>query len=141
MSPRASLLIVLIGLLATSANARRFAGRGIATWYSREDNDSNVGSHDNRLIPFRSVAVSAASGHSIKVGDRLYIPQLRGLPLGGGKVHDGLVRVDDTCAGGGCKFLDVYVGSNAQRDHYRHAMTHHAHADADQLPIQAYFAR
>jgi hypothetical protein len=139
------LAIFCIMFLAVSAEisarpVKKLAGKGVMTWYSREDNESNIGNRDNTLVPFRSVAIPSGGRGKIKVGDTLFVPKLRGLRIGNGKTHDGKVRVEDVCAGGGCKFLDLYVGSNAQRRHYQHAMGHHAHTDADVLEVTAYFA-
>jgi len=107
------------------------------TWYSYDDNNSNVGSFDNKLIPFKSVAMTRKNGEP-KLKQKLFIPKLKGFPMGGGNVHDGWVRVDDECLGGGCRFLDMYVGSNKQRDSYRRWMKAKHRTDPDQLPIIAY---
>lgn len=137
--PKYSLLlvVVLFALVSHGESAHRMAGRGIMTWYSHADNSNNIGSFDNKLVPFKSVAMTRKNGKP-KLREKLYIPKLKGFPLGNGKVHDGWVRVDDECLGSGCKFLDIYVGSNAQRDRYRKWMRGKHKTDPDQLPIVAY---
>ena len=102
-----------------------------------DDNDSNIGSKDNTLRVFKSVATNPAS--KIPHGTRIHIPALRGLPLGKGLWHDGWVHVDDTCRGKPCQFLDIYVGSNKQRDMYRAWMRkRYAPRDPDMFPVTAY---
>lgn len=110
--------------------------RGIMTWYSYENNESNTGSFDNKLVVFKSVARSHDS--NIPLHTKVFIPLLKGFPMNNGKLHDGYVRVDDDCRGGGCKYLDLYVGSNAQRDRYRKWMSAKCQCDADQLEITAF---
>lgn len=58
------------------------------------------------LVPFRSVAVDR---RLIAIGETLYMPELDGLPLPDGSVHDGCLRADDT--GGAIKrrLIDFYV--------------------------------
>ena len=111
--------------------------RGVMTWYSFENNDSNTGSFDNTLTPFKSVARSHDS--HVPLRTKVFIPLLKGFPLDNGKKHDGYVRVDDDCRGDGCKYLDLYVGSNAQRDRYRKWMSAKCDCDADQLKIIAHY--
>lgn len=64
------------------------------------------GARRRPLTPFKSVAVDPAV---VAIGDPLYIPELDGIPLPDGSVHDGCVRADDT--GGGIKKqkLDFFV--------------------------------
>lgn len=58
------------------------------------------------LVPFKSVAVDP---RLVAIGEPLYIPELDGLVLPDGSIHDGCVRADDT--GGGIKRrkLDFFV--------------------------------
>lgn len=58
------------------------------------------------LIPFKSVAVDP---RVVAIGEPIYIPELDGLRLPDGSVHDGCVRADDT--GGGIKKrkMDFFV--------------------------------
>lgn len=60
------------------------------------------------LVPFKSVAVDPTV---IAIGEPIYIPELDGLPLPDGSIHDGCVRADDT--GGGIKQrkMDFFVAS------------------------------
>lgn len=64
------------------------------------------GAKRRALVPFKSVAVDPTV---VPIGDPLYIPELDGIPLPDGSVHDGCVRADDT--GGGIKKqkLDFFV--------------------------------
>ncbi len=58
------------------------------------------------LIPFKSVAVDP---RIVAIGEPLYLPELDGIPLPDGSIHDGCVRADDT--GGGIKKrkMDLFV--------------------------------
>jgi 3D (Asp-Asp-Asp) domain-containing protein len=58
------------------------------------------------LVPFKSVAVDP---RLVPIGEPLYIPELDGLVLPDGSIHDGCVRADDT--GGGIKRrkMDFFV--------------------------------
>jgi 3D (Asp-Asp-Asp) domain-containing protein len=60
------------------------------------------------LVPFKSVAVDPTL---IRIGEPLYIPELDGIALPDGSIHDGCVRADDT--GGGIKKrkMDFFVVS------------------------------
>ena len=62
------------------------------------------------LVPFQSVAIDP---RLIPIGEPLYVPELDGLALPDGGVHDGCVRADDT--GGGIKKrkMDFFVVSYA----------------------------
>lgn len=62
------------------------------------------------LVPFKSVAVDPSV---IPIGEPLYIPELDGLQLPDGSIHDGCVRADDT--GGGIKKrkMDFFVVTHA----------------------------
>lgn len=64
------------------------------------------GAGQRPLIPFKSVAVDRSV---IAIGEPLYIPELDGLQLPDGSIHDGCVRADDT--GGGIKKrkMDFFV--------------------------------
>lgn len=108
-------------------------GSGIMTWYSFEDNQNSIGSNDNPLELFVSVAVRDNS--NIPFRKRLFIPCLRGFRIGR-DTHDGWVRVDDVCKGSRCEFLDVYVGS--QKERYRDWMRSNCACDPDQVRVTAY---
>lgn len=131
--------VFILTMLATSIRAKpsQKTIRGIMTWYSTEDNNSNIGAYDNTLVPFRSVA--RHKGSSLRYKTRLYIPLLKGFPLGKGHgVHDGWVRVEDECHAASCKMLDIYVGSNEARDRYRTWMAGRRHVkDPDQMHVTA----
>ena len=64
------------------------------------------GAGGRAIVPFKSVAVDRTV---IAIGEPLYIPELDGIPLPDGSIHDGCVRADDT--GGGIKKrkMDFFV--------------------------------
>ena len=64
------------------------------------------GAKRRNLTPFKSVAVDP---RLIPIGEPIYVPELDGLPLPDGSIHDGCVRGDDT--GGGIKRrkMDFFV--------------------------------
>jgi len=130
--------IVCAVLLAnpSATQAKRLTGK--MTWYSRKDNNSNRGSRDNKLKVFKSVATK--HGSRVPFGTRIHIPMLVGFPISRDVQHDGWVRVDDTCRGASCKFLDLYVGSESQKRKYMRWITNTFHQDPGVLPIVAYIS-
>lgn len=56
----------------------------------RRNNVFGLGSGSQNLVPFISVAAN-----DLPLGQKLYIPELDGVHLGGGMFHNGCVRVDD----------------------------------------------
>lgn len=66
-----------------------------------------IGSKNNRLVPF----VSVTADSQYPYGTKLYIRQLDGIQLPSGDIHNGCVRVDDSC-GDGCtpNQIDWHVG-------------------------------
>lgn len=79
---------------------------GQATYYAANEPDVGhgtgpIGSRDNPLI--RGTSVATRNGGDF--GRRVCIRGLKSMP-------DGVYRVDDVCAGGGCRDFDVFVGSN-----------------------------
>jgi 3D (Asp-Asp-Asp) domain-containing protein len=64
------------------------------------------GAKRRNLTPFKSVAVDP---RLIPIGEPVYVPELDGIPLPDGSIHDGCVRADDT--GGGIKLrkMDFFV--------------------------------
>jgi 3D (Asp-Asp-Asp) domain-containing protein len=64
------------------------------------------GAGQRALIPFKSVAVDP---RLIRLGETLYFPELDGIPLPDGSIHDGCVRADDV--GGAIKkrHIDFFV--------------------------------
>jgi 3D (Asp-Asp-Asp) domain-containing protein len=64
------------------------------------------GAGQRPLIPFKSVAVDP---RAIRLGETLYLPELDGIPLPDGSIHDGCVRADDV--GGAIKKrkMDFFV--------------------------------
>jgi len=71
-----------------------------------------IGSRENPLIPFRSVATDK---RVIPCGTVLFIPQVKGARLPDGSLHDGYFMAADT--GGGIKgaHLDLFTGIGDQR--------------------------
>lgn len=61
------------------------------------------------LSPYRSVAVDP---RVIKLGSRLYIPQLKGTRLPDGSIHDGIFVASDSGGFRG-RHVDVFVGAGA----------------------------
>lgn len=66
-----------------------------------------LGARDYRLIPFRTLAVDP---QVIPLGTVLYIPNLVGIKLPSGEVHDGFVFAHDTGMGIDGNRIDVFVG-------------------------------
>lgn len=58
------------------------------------------------LVPFRSVAVDP---HFIKLGTKIYIPQLKGARLPDGTIHDGIFTATD-CGHFRGHRVDIFVG-------------------------------
>lgn len=63
-----------------------------------------IGSSDNNLIPFISIALN-----SVSLNTTLYIKELDGFKLPNNKTHNGCVRVDDTGYGFGKCHIDFFV--------------------------------
>ncbi len=72
----------------------------------REEYPVGRGAGRRALVPFKSVAVDR---RLIPIGEPLYVPELDGIALPDGTIHDGCVRADDT--GGGIKRrkMDFFV--------------------------------
>jgi 3D (Asp-Asp-Asp) domain-containing protein len=66
-----------------------------------------LGDHGYKLIPFRTLAVDP---QVIPLGTVLYVPELVGVHLPSGEVHDGYVFAHDTGAGINGNRIDVFVG-------------------------------
>ena len=113
---RLCVLVMSLAMLTVTVGAKKKCTRGVMTWYSREDNESNIGSFDNVLVPYKSAATIKGM---MPLRAKVYVARLKGFPLGNGAVHDGWVRIVDECRGSGCRMLDLYVGSNAQRARYQ----------------------
>lgn len=62
------------------------------------------------LVPYRTVAVDP---HVIKLGSKLYIPQLKGTRLPDGTIHDGVFTAADRGHFRG-KHVDLFVGPGAR---------------------------
>jgi hypothetical protein len=96
-----------------------YAGRcrfGVGTCFEQLDRDEfpyGRGAGRRTLIPFHSVAVDP---RLVRLGEPLYVPELDGLPLPDGSVHDGCVRADDTGGNIKQKELDFFV---VTRDNFR----------------------
>jgi 3D (Asp-Asp-Asp) domain-containing protein len=82
---------------------------GFGTCFSTMNGDTHPfgrGAGWRPLVPFKSVAVDP---RLIAIGEPIYVPELDGLLLPDGSVHDGCVRADDT--GGHIKVrkMDFFV--------------------------------
>ncbi|HLU68011.1 MAG TPA: 3D domain-containing protein, partial [Kofleriaceae bacterium] len=89
---------------------------GVGTCYEpldERDYPFGRGARRRPLVPFVSVAVDP---RLVPIGEPLYVPELDGLLLPDGSIHDGCVRADDT--GGNIKKrkMDFFVVS---RDNFR----------------------
>lgn len=101
------------GLLA-DGRVINYDGRcpyGVGTCFEQLDPDTHPygrGAGRRPLVPFRSVAVDP---RVIAIGEPLYFPELDGIRLPDGTIHDGCVRADDT--GGAIKHrkIDFFVMS------------------------------
>lgn len=67
-------------------------------------NPFGIGSNDNPLIPFVSIALNG-----ISINTTLYIKELDGIILPNNKKHNGCVKVDDTGYGFGKCHIDFFV--------------------------------
>lgn len=66
-----------------------------------------LGSNGCRLIPYKTVAVDP---HFVKLGTKVYIPQLKGARLPDGTLHDGMFIASDRGNFRGAH-VDVFVGA------------------------------
>ena len=89
-----------------------YAGRcryGVGTCFETLDKDTHPygrGAHRRPLVPFRSIAVDR---RLIRIGETIYAPELDGLPLPNGMVHDGCLRADDTGGAIRRRLVDFFV--------------------------------
>ncbi|KAI8644282.1 hypothetical protein BD408DRAFT_430697 [Parasitella parasitica] len=92
------------GLLLSGTMVNLDEGNSIFMKLNRKKTPYGLGSNENSLVPWVSVAAN-----DIKKGTTLYIKKLDGVKLPDGKVHNGCVRVDDHgWALGGCH-IDFFV--------------------------------
>ena len=68
-----------------------------------------LGSNGCRLIPYRTIAVDP---RFVKLGTKVYIPQLKGAELPDGTVHDGMFIAADRGSFRGA-LVDVFVGARS----------------------------
>ncbi|KAJ1980359.1 hypothetical protein H4R33_005488, partial [Dimargaris cristalligena] len=73
-----------------------------------QETDSPLGSNDNPLVPYSSIAVN-----DVKYGQTVFVPQFKGVVLPNGKVHNGCVRADDESWSFGGGQIDWYVVDEA----------------------------
>ena len=78
--------------------------KGMATFYTAGEGGDR-GANGKKLVPFTSVAMKTADYKKYK-GRRVQIVSSSGVPMG-----PTAFRVDDECAGGGCKTFDLYIGT------------------------------
>ncbi|CEP19694.1 hypothetical protein [Parasitella parasitica] len=92
------------GLLLSGTMVNLGSSKNTFMKVNRKKNPYGLGSNENSLIPWVSVAAN-----DIRKGTTLYIKKLDGVKLPDGKVHNGCVRVDDTgWSMGGCH-IDFFV--------------------------------
>jgi 3D (Asp-Asp-Asp) domain-containing protein len=101
------------GLLADGrvVNYDGRCGYGVGTCFEQLDRATHPygrGAGRRPLVPFRSVAVDP---RVIAIGEPLYIPELDGIRLPDGTVHDGCVRADDTGSAIKRRKIDFFVVS------------------------------
>ena len=84
---------------------------GVGTCFEQLDPETHPygrGAGRRPLVPFRSVAVDPKL---IAIGEPLYIPELDGIRLPDGTLHDGCVRADDTGSAIKRRKIDFFVVS------------------------------
>lgn len=69
-----------------------------------------LGSNGCRLIPYRTIAVDP---RFVKLGTKVYIPQLKGTELPDGTIHDGMFIAADRGAFRGAH-VDLFVGAGSR---------------------------
>jgi 3D (Asp-Asp-Asp) domain-containing protein len=100
--------------LLSDGRVINYAGRcrfGVGTCFEQLDPELHPygrGAGRRPLVPFRSVAVDPKL---IAIGEPLYIPEIDGMLLPDGTIHDGCVRADDTGGGIKRKKMDFFVVS------------------------------
>jgi len=62
------------------------------------------------MIPYRTAAVDP---RLIKLGSKIYVPQLKGTPLPDGTIHDGIFVATD-CGRFRGKHIDIFVGDSVR---------------------------
>jgi hypothetical protein len=94
-------------VLNTAGNCRFGLGKCFET-LDVDRHPFGRGAGQRPLVPFKSVAVDPKV---VPIGEPIYIPELDGIELPDGSIHDGCVRADDT--GGGIKKrkMDFFVVS------------------------------
>ena len=76
--------------------------------FMKTDSGYGLGSKGQKLVPFVSVTADRSFPH----GSTLLVKNIVGAALPNGKIHNGCVRVDDSCGDGcGSKQLDMHVGT------------------------------
>lgn len=83
-----------------------------------------IGSNDNPLVPFVSIATNAATGF----GSTVYIREFDGLRLPNGKIHNGCVRVDDECPSCSSTQMDFFSLSEKNYMYIEGITTDHVNA-------------
>jgi len=86
---------------------------------------TGLGSRNNPLTPFISVAVNSTNP-KLSFGDRLFIPDVEGVPLPDGGHHDGIFTVDDAGQGIGQDQIDVFVSMKGNWPEYKRHLQAHA---------------
>ena len=105
------IVFIALGLLGASVNAQNAA----ITYYGSDEDGVVVGSRDNKLVKYVSVA-APTNFPGIKFGDWVSIPIFKGKKLPGtSSAHSGCFRVDDICPTAICRrnvqHFDIFIGN------------------------------
>ena len=105
------IVLIALGLLGVSINAQNAA----ITYYGSDEDGVVVGSRDNKLVKYVSVA-APTNFAGVKFGDWVSIPVFKGKTLPGtSKPHNGCFRVDDICPSAICRknvqHFDIFIGN------------------------------
>ena len=109
------ILLIALGLVASTVSANSAA----ITYYGSDEDGVTVGSRDNKLVKFVSVAIPT-NFPNLRFGEWVTIPVFQGRVLPGmNKAHSGCFRVDDECPTSLCRnhgqHFDIFVGNFNQK--------------------------
>lgn len=88
--------------------------------WKKTDHKFGIGNKSNPLIPFKSLACDQGTvrnskplpnGKFLKFGQKIFIPDAKGVKLPNGEIHDGIFRCDDTGGKITGNHIDVYLGA------------------------------
>lgn len=89
------------------------------------DAPNGLGASGYHLIPFRSIAVDR---DEIRLGTKLYVPEVVGMKLPDGSVHDGIFYAHDVGGGIRGKRIDFFTGPGRRQDVFEKAGIHNRKA-------------